>query len=390
MTTPNRIAILGSTGSIGTRALDVVRDLGPQRVQVRALVAHNSVEVLARQVREFRPALAGLTCEGAREAWESLLPAPERPPTVYGPEALTAAATLDEVDTVLTATVGAVGLPATLAALERGRTLALANKEVLVCAGGIVTALAARRGARILPIDSEHSAVFQCLAGHAPASLRRIILTASGGPFRRATLDAMRRATRADALAHPTWQMGEKITIDSATMMNKGLEIIEAHHLFGLAGEQIDVVVHPESIVHSLVEFLDGSVIAQLSVPDMYLPILNALAWPDRHPSPVPRLDLASIGQLTFEPPDEERFPCLALARRAIAMGGTAPAVLNAANEIAVARFLAGDIALLDISELIARTLDAHPPTPSPGLEQILEADRWARQEVESLCSSRL
>ncbi len=386
MTTLHQIAILGSTGSIGRRTLDVIRDLGPERAQVRALVAHRQTDLLAEQVREFHPALVGITDTSAREAWDAN--GASAPDVIFGPEALLAAAGCDEVDTVVVATVGAVGLRATLAAARLGRTLALANKEVLVCAGEIVTAVAAKHGARIMPIDSEHAAILQCLAGQRAEAVRRILLTSSGGPFRTATAEEIGRATRAEALAHPTWAMGEKITIDSATMMNKGLEIIEAHHLFGIPQEKIDVVVHPESIVHSMVEFLDGVVIAQLSTTDMYLPILNALTWPERVANPVPPLDFASLARLTFEAPDAARFPCLDLARRAITTAGTMPAVLNAANEVAVAHFLADAITLAEIPTLIERAMDAHESVADASLDVILEADRWARAKVAALCSS--
>jgi 1-deoxy-D-xylulose-5-phosphate reductoisomerase len=387
---PLQIAILGSTGSIGRRTLDVIRDLGPERARVRALVARSSVDLLGEQAAEFRPDLIGVSEEAARGELDELCRPQDRaaPTVVWGPEALLAAAELEGVDVVVAATVGAVGLRATLAAVDRGCRVALANKEVLVCAGDLVTARARRHGADLVPIDSEHAAIFQCLAGQRADHVRRLLLTSSGGPFRKASLDEIRAATREQALAHPTWQMGEKITIDSATMMNKGFEIIEAHHLFGVPGDRIDVVVHPESIVHSMVEFVDGTVLAQLSTTDMYLPILNALTWPERVANPVPRLDLTSLRSLSFEAPDAARFPCLALARRAIADGGTVPAVLNAANEVAVARFLAEEITLLEIPALIERAIDAHTPVASPTLDDILEADRWAREEVTSLCPS--
>ncbi|MBN1478198.1 1-deoxy-D-xylulose-5-phosphate reductoisomerase [Candidatus Sumerlaeota bacterium] len=383
------IAILGSTGSIGRRALDVLRDLGPDHARVRALVANRSAERLADQVREFRPDFVGLVSEESATDWADQWPGGGAPDVSFGPACLEAAAELDSVDVVVVATVGSIGLRATLAAIARGRSIALANKEVLVCAGDIVMAEARRHGSRIMPIDSEHSAIFQCLWGNDPRAVRRLILTASGGPFRGATLEKIRGATREDALAHPTWSMGDKITIDSATMMNKGLELIEAHHLFDIPHERIDIVVHPESILHSMVEFLDGSVLAQLSTTDMYLPILNALTWPERIPNPVPPLDFAAIRSLTFEPPDPQRFPCLGLAHRSIAEGGTMPAVLNAANEVAVAGFLAGEIGLLDIPDLIGRAMKAHSLVAEPSLEEIFAADAWARREVEVLCSSR-
>jgi 1-deoxy-D-xylulose-5-phosphate reductoisomerase len=383
------VAILGSTGSIGCRTLDVLRDLGPDRARVRALVANRSAERLAEQVREFQPDFVGLVSEESASEWSAQWPGGGAPEVAFGPDGLVTAAELDDVNVVVVATVGSIGLSATLAAIERGRSIALANKEVLVCAGDIVMAKAKEHGSRIMPIDSEHSAIFQCLWGNDPRDVRRLILTASGGPFRVSTLESIRGATREDALAHPTWSMGDKITIDSATMMNKGLELIEAHHLFGLPHERIDIVVHPESILHSMVEFLDGSVLAQLSTTDMYLPILNALTWPERIPNPVPSLNFAEIQSLTFEPPDSERFPCLGLAHRSITEGGTMPAVLNAANEVAVARFLAGEIGLLDIPDLIGRAMEAHSRIAEPSLNEIFDADAWARREVEALCSSR-
>lgn len=387
---PLQIALLGSTGTIGRRTLDVVRDLGPERARISALVAHSRVELLRDQVLAVQPDFVGVTEETKRRAWADLWSAEQRaePPTMWGEEALIAAATLDGVDTVVVATVGAVGVRATLAAVRLGRRVALANKEVLVCAGDLVMAAASEHGATILPIDSEHSAILQCLAGQRPEAVRRLILTASGGPFRGASPEEMMRATPAQALAHPTWRMGAKITIDSATMMNKGFEIIEAHHLFGIDPDRIEVVIHPESLIHSMVEFCDGSVIAQLSRTDMYLPILGALVWPERVPNPVPPLDFAALGRLTFEALDHERFPCVGLARRALAVGGTMPAVLNAANEVAVSRFLAGETTLPEIATLIGRAMDAHRPNPRPTLAEILAADRWARQEVGALCSS--
>jgi 1-deoxy-D-xylulose-5-phosphate reductoisomerase len=289
---------------------------------------------------------------------------------------------LPEVEIVLSAIVGSAGLTGTWAALQAGKTVALANKETLVMAGPQVMRLAGERNAKIIPVDSEHSAVFQLIAGCPERAIKRIILTASGGPFRQWSRSRMEQATVADALAHPTWKMGEKITIDSATMMNKALEIIEARWLFDLAPRQIDVVIHPQSVVHSLVEFVDGSVVAQLSPPDMKLPIQYALDWPERHESPARQLDLTQNLQLNFEPPDEDRFPALQLGREVAAAGGTAGAVLNAANEAAVASFLAGELSFMEIVPACRAVLESHDFNPSPALDELLKLDRWARQEI--------
>ncbi|MCI0359630.1 MAG: 1-deoxy-D-xylulose-5-phosphate reductoisomerase [Planctomycetaceae bacterium] len=383
---PRRIAILGSTGSIGRSTLEVVRHSRGQFAVV-ALTAHRSCDELCQQAREFGPRYVVVTDdEQARTFNWSGLP--------RGTELLTGQAAVERVvqsphiDVVVAAVVGSAGLTGTWAALDAGKTVALANKETLVMAGPLVTQLAATRGAKILPVDSEHSAVFQLLdrsPGHTPrdmTAVRRIILTASGGPFRDRTRSEMEQATVADALAHPTWQMGRKITIDSATMMNKALEIIEARWLFDLPPGQIDVVIHPQSIVHSLVEFNDGSVLAQLSPPDMKLPIQYALTWPDRIDSPARRLDLSQALRLDFEPPDEDRFPALGLGREVAALGGTAGAVLNAANEAAVASFLAGELSFMEIVSACRAVLDSHSFSPAPTLDELLAVDRWARQEI--------
>jgi 1-deoxy-D-xylulose-5-phosphate reductoisomerase len=318
--------------------------------------------------------------ETAREHdWSSI---PQATELLVGHAGLERVVRLPEVDIVVAAIVGSAGLTGTWAALEAGKTVALANKETLVMAGPQVMRLASQRGAKILPVDSEHSAVFQLLQGRARSEVRRIILTASGGPFRQWTREAMEQATVADALAHPTWKMGQKITVDSATMMNKALEIIEARWLFDLAPEQIAVAVHPQSIVHSLVEFVDGSVVAQLSPPDMRLPIQYALDWPKRHASPAQRLDLSRGLQLDFEPPDEDRFPALRLGREVARSGGTAGAVLNAANEAAVASFLAGEMPFMEIVPACRAVLESHPFDPAPTLDELLRLDRWARQEI--------
>lgn len=377
---PRRVAILGSTGSIGTNALDVIRHL-PGRLEVVGLSAHARWEVLAEQCQAFRPRLAVLTDPQAfRQADRSRFP--PQTELLGGPEAACRLASEPDVDIVLAAVVGAAGLGGTWAALEAGKTVALANKETLVVGGPLVTELAARRGARLLPVDSEHSAIFQALTGHGPEAVARVVLTASGGPFRGRKAAELKAVTPADALKHPTWQMGPKITIDSATLMNKALEVIEARWLFGLPADKIDVIVHPESVVHSFVEFADGSVLAQLSPPDMRLPIQLALLYPERVAGPARRLDWAGLTALHFEPPDRETFPALALGFEVAAKGGTCGAVLNAANEAAVARFLAGTLSFPDIARCCRAVLDAHDYDPRPTLERLLALDAWARQEV--------
>jgi 1-deoxy-D-xylulose-5-phosphate reductoisomerase len=384
---PIRLAILGSTGSIGRQALEVVREQGPY-FQVVALAAARSVEVLAQQAAEFRPAVVCLA--GAAPEVEAL-EALERGPwqLLRGEGELATVATLPEADVVLIATSGRVAMPATLAAAAAGKDIALANKESLVIAGELVTEAARRAGARLFPVDSEHSAIWQCLAGEAPAAVRRIILTASGGPFRTWPQEQMRRVDVAQAMAHPTWRMGPKVTIDSATLMNKGLEAIEARWLFQLRLDQIDVVVHPESIIHSLVEFVDGSLKAQLGWPDMKLPIQLALSRGERLPRPEPvrrPFDLATIGRLHFERPDLDRFPCLRLALEAGAAGGTAPTVLCAADEVAVEHFLRGAIGFMDIPHVVGAALEAVVPSPVESLDHLLEVDRQARHVAAETC----
>jgi len=367
-----RIAILGSTGSIGSTALDVIRR-HRDRFAVSAMTAFANTELLGRQVAEFQPSFVGLVEDKAerRSNWHR------------GERCLVEAASRDDVDVVLNAVVGAAGLDATLAALERGKRVALANKESLVMAGELVLATAAANRGQIVPVDSEHSAILQCLAGRKPSDIRRLVITASGGPFRQWTPEALANATVADALRHPTWRMGRKITIDSATLANKALEVIEAHFLFGVPYDRIEVVVHPQSIVHSFVEFIDGSVVAQMGVPSMELPILYALTHPDRlADTDVPRYDPVTTSPLCFEPVRAAEFPMLGLGVRAGRRGGAAPAVYNAANERAVALFLEGQIGFGDIGMVVAEALDRLQAAPGATRDDILRADAAARRLV--------
>lgn len=378
------LAILGSTGSIGVTTLDVVGRF-PDRFRVEALAAGRKVALLAEQAERFRPRLVSLADASAAREFRERLPSYEGE-VLHGPAGLEAVATAEGASLVVSALVGAVGLLPTLRAIEAGRDVALANKEVLVVAGELVTTKARQHGVRLLPLDSEHNAIFQVLAGHRREDVRRLVLTASGGPFLRRAAEDLFRVTREDALRHPTWNMGEKITIDSASLMNKGLEVIEAHWLFGLPADQIDVLVHPQSIVHSMVEYVDGSVLAQMGVPDMAIPISFVLAYPERLPmGHLPRLDLVRAARLEFESPDRTRFPCLGLAYRALQEGGTVPAVLNAANEVAVEAFLAGRIGFMGLPQLVERVLDRHAPLPAQDLETLLHADDWARSEAEAV-----
>ncbi len=381
-----RLAILGSTGSIGGSALSVV-DAHPDRLVVVSLAAGRRAEALADQVAKYRPAVAAIRDPGDLPAIE---PAARAAGTrvASGPEGLIAAATHPDVDIVLCATSGTAALEAVLAAIEAGKAIALANKEVLVMAGRLVTEAAARRRVSLLPVDSEHNAIHQCLHGRAAGDLRRLILTASGGPFRTWPAAWLERAKPDDALRHPTWQMGRKITIDSATLMNKGLEVIEAHWLFGVPASRIDVLVHPQSIVHSMVELIDGSTIAQLGVTDMRLPIQYAFSYPERWETPLPPLDLATAGALEFLAPDLERFPCLSLAYRALDAGGTMMVVLNAANEVAVDAFLAGRLPFPAIARVIEGTMSAHDVQEAGTLDEVRAADRWARDQARALAGS--
>ena len=374
-----RISILGSTGSIGRQTLDVAEKL---QISVAALAASRNVELLEAQCRKFRPELAVLFDEAAAEELKRRL-SDMNIKVAGGMEGLLAAALLDSADTVVTAVSGMIGLRPTLAAIERGKRIALANKETLVCAGELVMREAQRCGAEIIPVDSEHSAIFQCLMGCRNRSeVRRLILTCSGGPFYGKTAAELQKVTRADALRHPNWKMGPKITVDCATLMNKGLEVIEAMRLYGLPLEQVTAVIHRQSIVHSLVEFRDGAVMAQLGTPDMRIPIGLALTYPKREENPAPPLDLLSCPPLTFAPPDEEAFRCFRLARQAAKQGGTACAVLNGANEAAVGLFLQEKLGFPEIADAVEAALDAVPQCADVTLEAALDADRQARDIV--------
>jgi 1-deoxy-D-xylulose-5-phosphate reductoisomerase len=371
-----RLAVLGSTGSIGRQTLEVV-DAYPDRFEVVALAAGYNVALLQSQIDRYRPLLVSVAREEDR-------PRVQARTVLAGEDGLIAAATAPEVDLVVVATSGHEAIRPTLAAIAAGKTIALANKETIVCAGELIVAEARRRGVQIRPIDSEHSGLWQCLSvPHRREELARVTLTASGGPFRDAPLEQLERVTATEALAHPVWKMGSKITVDSATLMNKGLEIIEAHWLFDLPFEQIDVLIHPQSIVHALVTFRDGSVLAQLACPDMRLPIQYALAYPERLPTACQQLDLVAVGKLEFQPPDLDRFPALRLAREAGRAGSTYPTVLSSADEVAVAAFLQGELRFTDIPGVVREVLERHQAPGGPlTLEQIAEADAWARAEA--------
>jgi len=375
------VSILGSTGSIGRQSLDIIRHLG---IKVSALTAGTSVERMAEQCREFLPELAVMaTREAAENLRQKIGGLPVR--IAWGETGLLQAATVPDADCVITAVVGMVGLKPTLAAIQAGKRIGLANKETLVCAGELVMAEADKYGVEIIPVDSEHSAIFQCLMGAGEKrEIKRIILTCSGGPFYGKSKEELGIVTKADALRHPNWKMGPKITIDCATLMNKGLEVIEAMRLYRLPLEQVDVLIHRQSIVHSMVEFVDGAVMAQLGSPDMRLPIQLAMTYPERYACPVEALDLTACGALTFAHPDLDAFPCLALARKCAKAGGTACPAMNGANEEAVAMFLDDQIGFYDIYDLVSRAVDAVPFVQNPDLEQILEADRQARAAVKS------
>lgn len=381
------ITLLGSTGSIGRNTLEVIA-ASEGRLKVLALTAHRNTRLLKAQIQQFRPHYVVVTDPeaAARQDWSDL---PPQTQLKVGHDYLAEVASLPEVDIVVAAIVGRAGLEGTWAALEAGKTVALANKESLVVAGPLVTRLAAQRGGRLLPVDSEHSAVFQALQAGRRDEVRRVVLTASGGPFRTYPLDRLHQVTVQEALAHPTWNMGPKITIDSATLMNKALEIIEARWLFDLAAHQIGVVIHPQSVVHSMVEYIDGSVIAQMSPPDMRLPIQYALFWPDRQPSVARQFDWSEAYCLEFYPPDPERHEALELGLEVARQGGTAGAVLNGANEAAVAAFLAGKIPFTQIVPACRAVLEHHPFDPNPSLETLVRLDRWAREEVTRWACSK-
>ena len=374
-----KLSILGSTGSIGRNTLKIAEKF-PEKFVVKALTARQNTALLADQITKFQPELAVVYDEALARELKSVLPAETDTDIMHGIDGYLAAATDGTADMVVTAVVGAAGLLPTLAAIEAGKDIALANKETLVMAGELVMAKARDKSVRILPVDSEHSAIFQCLNGNRRADLDKILLTASGGPFLNSPADAFRNFSPDDALKHPNWQMGSKITIDSATLMNKGLEVIEAKWLFGVSLKQIEVVVHPQSIIHSMVSYRDGSIMAQLGIPDMKGAIAYALSYPERLPLGQPLPDFAATGALTFQAPDYEKFPCLKLAFQAAKAGDTMPAVLNAANEIAVQAFLKQQIGFHHIAEVVARTMEKHQITPGAGLEAIQTADSWARQ----------
>ncbi len=384
--TPRSITVLGATGSVGVSTLDLLLR-APDAWHVEALTANTDYAGLAAAAKAVNAKLAVVADESAYAALKEAL-AGTGIEAAAGKTALCDAAKRP-ADIVLSAIVGAAGLPPTLAAVERGATLAIANKETLVCAGGVVRAAAAKSGAVLLPVDSEHNAIFQVFDHAHPERVTRIIVTASGGPFRRSTTAEMRDVTPAQACAHPVWSMGAKISVDSATLMNKGLELIEAHHLFPVTPEQLEVIVHPQSVVHSFVEYIDGSMLAQLGSPDMRTPIAYCLAWPERMASPSARLDLAAVATLTFEAPDHDRFPALGLAVAALKAGGSAPAVLNAANEVAVAGFLAGAIGFLDIAAVVAETLDRVATAPVASLDEVIAVDGAARRAATTAMTAR-
>ena len=377
-----KLSILGATGSIGKSTLDLV-ERNPGRFEVSAVTAATSVETLAQIARRTGAGLAVIADEARLTDLQDLLAGTDCR-AAAGEEALVEAAASD-AELVIAAIVGCAGLRPAMAAVEAGRTVALANKEALVTAGALMTDAAARSGATLLPVDSEHNAIFQCLAGSRSEQVSRIILTASGGPFRTSSAEIIREATPAQAVAHPNWSMGAKISVDSATLMNKGLELIEAHYLFGLPSDRLDIVIHPQSVIHSMVEFVDGSVLAQLGSPDMRIPIAYALAWPERMDTPAQRLDLVSIARLDFEAPDIQRFPALRLARQALEAEGAAPTVLNAANEVAVASFLAGDIRFTDIARLVEEALATADLGAPQTVGDVLEIDRVTRGQVRAM-----
>jgi 1-deoxy-D-xylulose-5-phosphate reductoisomerase len=376
-----KIVILGSTGSIGTSALKVIAQF-PEKFRIVGLTAGNNIDLLMRQINAFSPSVVALSDDIACGRLKALLKQQHCPELLRGVEGICEVARLADADIVVSAIVGSAGLLPTLAAIRAGKTVALANKETLVMAGPLIIREVRSHKAVLIPVDSEHSALLQCMKGYDRSAIKKLILTASGGPFLGRTMESLRDVPPADALRHPNWNMGKKITIDSATLMNKGLEVIEAHHLFGMPPEQIDVLIHPQSIVHSIVEFVDGSYIAQFSRPDMRAPIAFALSCPERLNSIVEPLDWESLSGLTFLKPDRESFPCLSLAYHALDAGGTLPTVLNAANEIAVKAFLDGVIVFTAIPVIIAKVMELHSPMPADDLSVILDADRWAKDQA--------
>ncbi len=378
------LSILGSTGSIGRNTLEIVT-MFPERFTVKALAAKNNTSLLAGQVEKFGPDIAVVFDENRAIELKSMLPSGSKVEIMYGQDGYRTAATYDSVDMVVTAVVGAAGLIPTLAAIEAGKNIALANKETLVMAGEIVIKEAARNRVKIIPIDSEHSAIFQCIAGNRRQDLDKILLTASGGPFLNRPENEFVKIKPQDALNHPTWQMGKKVSVDSATLMNKGLEVIEAKCLFGVSQEMIEVLIHPQSVIHSMVSFKDGAVIAQLGIPDMKGAIAYALSYPERLALEQPLPDFVGIGALTFEQPDLNKFPCLGLAYKACQTGETLPAVLNAANEMAVQAFLKQRIPFVKIPEVIGKTMESHTVVTNPAFDDIVESDRWAREQARNL-----
>jgi 1-deoxy-D-xylulose-5-phosphate reductoisomerase len=385
---PKNIVVLGATGSIGVSAQKVAHDL-PEYVRIVGMASRESVDGMEKAIRQFKPAKVAMTNRTKAAELEARI----KQPVLAGESGLVELATMPEADIVLVAIVGTAGLEPALAAIRAGKDLAVASKEILVMAGDLVMSEARKHGVKVLPVDSEHSAIFQCLEGRRPEDVKRLILTASGGPFRQTPREQFQHITVAQALKHPSWNMGQKITIDSATLFNKGLEMIEARWLFDIEIDRVDVVVHPQSVVHSMVEFKDGSILAQLSTPDMRYPIQYALTGPHRLPNSMPATDFAKIGTLTFEEPDQEKFPSLRLAHEAGRAGGTMPAVFNAANEVAVARFVDGQIQFTQIFDTVERVMTAHHKAghagsswvAKPTLDVILEADLWARKEAENV-----
>jgi len=379
------ISLLGSTGSIGVSTLDVVRR-NPEQLRVVAMACGRNLDRVAEQVKEFSPQVVSMVAEYDAKALREKVG--REVEVLWGEEGALRVATHPEAQTVMSAIVGAAGLKPTLAAIQAKKDIALANKETMVVAGEFMNAAARQRGVKIFPVDSEHSAIFQCLNGEDVKRVRRLILTASGGPFLNKPREEFVKITVEQALKHPNWSMGDKITIDSATLMNKGLELIEARWLFDIPPEQLAVCVHPQSIIHSMVEFMDSSVMAQLGLPDMRVPISYALSYPDRLPNDLPSLDLTALAGLTFFPPDEEKFRCLALAKQALREGGTMPAVLNAANEVAVAQFLDKKIAFVQIPQVVEETLQGHSRQTPRSLEEIVAVDHWARQRATELAAA--